>query len=104
LPAHRQWRQVPVVPARSSGAVSIRFLMTAHAIQPRHTLAGGATNDVGKVTVTIITLLRIVRRRVTVDTTRRRQHRIDLLLRGEPVSRGSAGSQDFASTGTRRLK
>jgi hypothetical protein len=70
LPTHRKWREVPVVTAGNSGAVGIRFLMTTGTIQTRHAFALWSTHNVGDVTTPVITLLRIVRRSVTVDAAR----------------------------------
>jgi hypothetical protein len=70
LPAHREWREVPVVTAGNSGAVGIRLLVTAGAIQARHAFALWSTHDVRDVTPSLIALLRIVCRSVTVDAAR----------------------------------
>lgn len=67
LPSHSQLREVPTVSTGNSGTVGIRRLMTTRTIQSRHTSAFWTSNDVCKVTVAIISLLRIVRRGVTVD-------------------------------------
>src|SRR6266576_4390640 len=60
LPFHREWRQMPVVSAWNSGGVGILLLMAARAIQPRHAFAFRTADDVGKVTVAIVSLLGIV--------------------------------------------
>jgi hypothetical protein len=70
LPLHREWREVPVVAPRDAGAIGVRLLMTAGAIQPRHAFTLPATNHVRDVPVSIVSLLRVVSGSVTVDTTR----------------------------------
>src|SRR5689334_10478632 len=88
LPAHRERREVPVMTAGNAGAVGICFLMTARAIQSRHAFAFWSTHDIRDVTVPVVSLLRIVRGRVTVDTARAREHRIYLFPRRQAL-RGS---------------
>src|SRR5438128_2191143 len=63
LPFHRQWCQMPVVPARNSSAVGVRCLMTRGAIQAGHAFALGTADHIRKVAVSIVALLRIIRQR-----------------------------------------
>ena len=88
LPFHRKRSEMPVVAAGHSGAVGIRRLMARGAIQRDDTLVLRASNDVRKVAMTIIALLRIIRRGVAVDAAGIREDRIDLVPRGEAVGRG----------------
>jgi hypothetical protein len=74
LPTHLEWREVPVVTSGHAGAVGVCFLVTARAIQPRHTFAFRPTHDVRNVTVPIVSLLWVVSGRVTVDAARRNQY------------------------------
>src|SRR6185369_1690416 len=78
LPAHREWREVPVAAAGNPRAVRVCFLVTADAIQTRHAGAVRTTHDIRDVTVAIVTLLRVVGGGVTVDATRRGQDGVDL--------------------------
>src|SRR5688572_10422871 len=68
LPSHGERRQVPVVAAGDSGAAGIGFLMAGRAIEPGYAFAFRASDHVGKVTPPIVTLLRITRSGVAVDT------------------------------------
>lgn len=52
---------------RYSSGIRVLFLMTARAVQSCHALALRTPNDVGKMTVSIVALLRIIAGRVTVD-------------------------------------
>src|ERR1043166_2125459 len=88
LPTHRERREVPVVTARNSGAVRVGFLMTAGAIQTGHAFAFRTTHDIRDVTMSVVSLLWVVRSRVTVDAARMSQDGIDLLPPGEAL-RGS---------------
>ena len=74
LPAHLEWREVPVVTAGHTRAVGIRLLMTTRAIQTGNTFAARSTNNIRDVSVAIVALLRIICRGVTVNTARMGQH------------------------------
>src|SRR5438034_1995255 len=78
LPCHRQRRKVPVVSAGNSRA-GIGFLMTRGTVQGGDTFAFGTAHNVGKMTMAIVTLLRVVRSGVTVDAAWMRQNGIHLL-------------------------
>src|SRR5687767_15936203 len=67
LPCHGQGRQVPVVTAGNSSAIGIALLMTGRAIQAGDACAFRTAHHVGKMTMAIVTLLRVVRSGVTVD-------------------------------------
>src|SRR6266404_4116578 len=71
LPSHGERRQMPIRSAGRTGTVRILRLVTAYAVQCGHTFAFWTTDDIGEMTVTVIALLRIVCRRVTVDAARR---------------------------------
>src|SRR6266545_702444 len=85
LPCHRQRREVPVVSAGNSGA-GIGFLMTRRTVQGGDTFAFWTAHNVGKVTMAIVTLLRVVRSGVAVDAPWMRQNGIYLLPGGEAVA------------------
>jgi len=72
LPAHRQWSEVPLVTAWYTGTFGICFLMTTRTIQSGHPFAFWTANDIGEMTVAIIALLRVIRRRMAVDAARMR--------------------------------
>src|ERR1700749_3829994 len=82
LPAHRERREMPVVPAGDARAVRVALLMTGHAVERGNAVAFAAAHDVREVAVAVVALLRVVRRRVAVDAARVREHRIDLPPRG----------------------
>ena len=63
---------MPVMSAGQSRAVGIRLLMTTRTIQSGYALAFWTTNDVGEMSVAIIALLRVIRRRMAVDAARMR--------------------------------
>jgi hypothetical protein len=65
---------VPVVTAGNPGAVSVRLLMTANAIQTRHASTFRTTHNVRDVTVPVVALLWIVGGSVTVDAARMGEH------------------------------
>jgi hypothetical protein len=71
LPAHFERREMPVVTAGNAGAVGVRLLMTAGAIQTGYAFAFRPAHDVRDVTMTVITLLWVIRGGVTVDAARR---------------------------------
>src|SRR5215472_1843992 len=77
---------MPVVTTRHPRAVGILLLMTAPAIEPRDPKTSRPANDVREMTVTIVTLLRVVCGSVTVDAARTGEHRIDLVPGGQSVS------------------
>jgi hypothetical protein len=70
LPAHLEWRKMPVVTTWNAGAVGIRFLMTTRTVEARHAEAFPTANDIGDMTVSIIALLWIVGGSVTVYAAR----------------------------------
>ena len=70
--------------------VCIHGLMTSGASQSRNSDAEWTSNDVGKVTMPVIALLRITPRCVAVDTARMSQHGIDLLPGGKSMVSGSS--------------
>jgi len=72
LPAHFEWRKVPVVTTGNARAVGVCFLMTTGAIQTRNAFAFRTAHDIRDVPVSIVALLWIVRGGVTVDAARRR--------------------------------
>src|SRR5262245_18566967 len=90
LPSHGQWRQMPVVASRSSGAVCVSFLMASRAVQSGDASTFWASDHVGRVSMPIVALLWVMRRRVSVDAALTRQYRIDLLPCGEGI--GASGS------------
>ena len=55
-----------------TGTVGICFLMTTRTIQSNHPFAFWTANDVCEMTVAIIALLRVIRRRMAVDAARMR--------------------------------
>jgi hypothetical protein len=71
LPTHLEWREMPVMTTRNAGAICVRFLMTAAAIQTWNAFAFRTAHDIRDVTVPVITLLWIVCGSVTVDAARR---------------------------------
>jgi hypothetical protein len=73
LPAHLEWREVPVVTTGNACAVGVGFLMTTGAVQTRNAFAFRTAHDIRDVTMSIVALLWIVCSGVTVDAARRRQ-------------------------------
>src|SRR6266404_9943269 len=70
------------MPAWSAGntcTVSISRLMTGGALQGSDAVPVRPANDVEKVAVTVVSLLRIGRCSVAVDATRAGHHRVELL-------------------------
>ena len=85
--------------AGNTGAIGVGFLMTTRAIQTRHAFAfRAATHDVGDMTPSLISLLRIISGGVTVDAARMGQHGIDLFPRSEALRR--AGVRVFRTSKT----
>src|SRR2546421_3715699 len=82
---------MPALRARHAGAVGVGGLMARGAIQAGHALTLGAADDVGEVSVSVVALLRIVRRGVAVDTARVSQNRVDLLPRGQAFGAARCG-------------
>src|SRR5713226_9355130 len=76
---------MPVATAGHSRALGICRLVTANTVQSRHALAFWSTNDIGEMTMAIITLLRIIRRCMTIYAARRSQDRVNLLPRRQAV-------------------
>src|ERR1700704_5637851 len=70
---------MPVATAGHSSALGICRLVTANTVQSRHAFAFWSTNDIGEMTMTIITLLRIISRCMTIYAARRSQDRVNLL-------------------------
>ncbi len=85
LPPHRQRSQVPAAGAGNAGGVGVGLLVTAHALQRRDALAFRAPDHVGEMAMTIVPLLRVVRRRMAVDAARMRQDRVDLAPGRQPL-------------------
>src|ERR1043165_10047114 len=83
---------MPVRTARHSGAIGVRFMMTARAVQSGDAFSFWTTDHVGEVSVAIITLLGIVGSSMTVDTPRTSEHRIDLIPGGQTVSATCGGT------------
>ena len=70
LPAHLEWREVPVVTTGNTGTVGVGFLMAAGAVQTRNTFAFRTTHDIRDVTVAVVALLWIVGGSVTINAAR----------------------------------
>src|SRR5258706_11523787 len=70
---------MPVVSTGYAGAVGVCRLVAANTVQSRNALAFWSANDIGEMTMAIITLLRIIRGCMTIYATRRSQYRVDLL-------------------------
>jgi hypothetical protein len=70
---------MPIVAARHAGAIGICVLMAGVASKSRYSLARWSTNDVRKMTMSIVALLWIAGSGVTVDATRMSKNRIHLL-------------------------
>src|SRR5258706_9359224 len=79
---------MPVVSTGYAGAVGVCRLVTANTVQSRHAFAFWSANDIGEMTMAIITLLRIIRRCMTIYTTGRSQDRVNLLPRRQAVGPG----------------
>src|SRR5260370_39376194 len=82
---------MPVVCAGNASAVRVRRLMTGRTVQRDDTLVLRTADHVCDVTMSIVTLLRIVRCRVAIEASRRHHDRIDLLPGSEAA--GSWGRQ-----------
>jgi hypothetical protein len=85
LPFHGERREMPIVSAGHAGAVGVHRLMARPAVESGHTFVLRAANHVRKVTMPVVSLLRIVRCCVAIDATWRSQYRIDLLPRGKTI-------------------
>src|SRR5258707_13148554 len=70
---------MPVATAGHSSALGICRLVTANTVQSRNAVAFWSANDIGEMTMAIITLLRIIRRCMTIYAARRSQDRVNLL-------------------------
>src|SRR5260370_14537599 len=70
---------MPVATAGHSSALRICRLVAANTVQSRNAFAFWSANDIGEMTMAIITLLRIIRGCMTIYATRRSQYRVDLL-------------------------
>ncbi len=77
---------MPAARAGHSRFVRIGLLVTARAVQARNALTFWPPDDVSKVAVAVIALLRIVRRGVTVETWGSSQHGIVMLPFAQPHS------------------
>ncbi len=85
LPFHCERREMPIVSAGHAGAVGVHRLMARPAIESDHAFVLRTANDIGKVAMPVISLLRIVRCRVAIDAAWRSQYRMDLLPRGKTI-------------------
>ena len=72
------------MPAGNSRA-GVGFLMTRRTVQGGNTFAFRTAHHIGKMTMAIVTLLRVIRRGVTVNAAWMRQNGIDLLPRDKAV-------------------
>src|SRR6266404_4438999 len=70
---------MPVVSTGYAGAVGVCRLVAANTVERRHTFAFWSTNDIGEMTMAIITLLRIIRRCMTIYAAGRSQGRVNFL-------------------------
>jgi hypothetical protein len=69
LPLHRQRSQMPVLAAGNARAIRVGALMTSSAVQRRHAFAFGASDNVKRMAVPVIALLRILGGGVAIDAT-----------------------------------
>src|SRR5258707_12041250 len=76
---------MPVATAGHSSALGICRLVTANTVQSRHAFPFWSANDIGEMTMAIITLLRIIRRCETIYATGRSQNRVNLLPRRQSI-------------------
>src|SRR6266850_660743 len=76
---------MPVATAGHSSALGICRLVTANTVQSRNAVAFWSANDIGEMTMAIITLLWIIRRCMTIYAARRSQDRVNLLPRRQAV-------------------
>src|SRR6266478_4596365 len=76
---------MPVVTAGHSSALGICRLVAANTVQSRHAFAFWSANDIGEMTMAIITLLRIIRGCMTIYAARGSQDRVNLLPRRQAV-------------------
>jgi hypothetical protein len=81
---------MPVGPAGHSRAVCIRTLMARGALQRRNALTLRPTDDVRKMAMPVIALLRIIGGRMTIYAAWRCQNRVDLLPGGKALGLGRA--------------
>src|SRR5689334_43112 len=79
---------MPVATAGHSCALGICRLVTANTVQSRNAFAFRSANDIGEMTMAIITLLRIIRRCMTIYAARRSQDRVNLLPRRQAIGPG----------------
>src|SRR6266404_4115098 len=81
---------MPVVAAGHSSALGICRLVAANTVQSRHAFAFWSANDIGEMTMAIITLLRIISRCMTIYAAGRSEDRINLLPCRQSIGRGLA--------------
>src|SRR6266481_7239299 len=88
---------MPVATAGHSSALGICRLVTANTVQSRNAVAFWSANDIGKMMMTIITLLRIISRCMTIYAARRSQDRVNLLPRRQAVGPGFSSLEIIAA-------
>src|SRR5690242_18569616 len=79
---------MPVATAGHASALGICRLVTANTVQSRHALAFWSTNHIGEMMMAIITLLRIIRRCMTIYAAGGSQDRVNLLPCRQAVGPG----------------
>ena len=94
LPLHCERREMPILAAGHAGAVGVHRLMARPAVESSHAFVLRAANDIGKVAMPVISLLRIVGRGMTVDAARACEYRIDLLPGCQSVTATGALQHD----------
>src|SRR6266852_7112999 len=93
---------MPVAPTGYAGAVGVCRLVSANTVERRHAFAFWTANDIGEMTMAIITLLRIIRRCMTIYAARRSQDRVNLLPRRQAVGPGFSPLEIMATESASR--
>src|SRR5258706_15668050 len=93
---------MPVATAGHSSALCICRLVAANTVERRHTFSFWTANDIGEMTMAIITLLRIIRGCMTIYAARRSQDRVNLLPRRQAVGPGLSPLEIIATESASR--
>ena len=85
LPSHGEWRELPVMRSRHAGTVRVGALMARGAGEPRNSSVLSSANHIELVTMTVVSLLGIIRGGVAVDAPGVTEDGVDLIPRREPL-------------------
>jgi hypothetical protein len=85
LPSYGEWRELPVMRSRHAGTVRVGALMARGAGEPRNSSVLSSANHIELVTMTVVSLLGIIRGGVAVDAPGMTEDGVDLIPRREPL-------------------